>query len=180
MTIAFFRRTMTVLCTVLFVCAVQAHAQNDKAAMPSPPATATTTFDNVTVTVKYHQPAKKGREIFGKLVPYGEVWRTGANNPTKISFSADVVIGGKALKAGDYALFTIPNKDKWIVIINSDFNQWGAYSYKQEKDLLRTEVTPTTTKESAERFTIGFEKADKGTMLTMAWDMTKVSVAITK
>lgn len=180
MTFALYRRTITILSAFLCICAGTLQAQNDKAAMPSPPATTVTTFANVTVTVKYFQPAKKGREIFGKLVPYGEVWRTGANNPTKISFSSDVVFGGKALKAGEYALFTIPNKDKWIVIINSDFKQWGAFGYKQEKDLLRTEVAPTATKELVERFTIGFEQADNGTMLIMAWDMTKVSVTITK
>lgn len=180
MTVALYRRTITILSAFLCICAGTLQAQNDKAAMPSPPATATTTFDGITATVNYAQPAKKGREIFGKLVPYGEVWRTGANEATTINFSGDVKIGGKSLKAGTYSLFTIPNKDKWTVIINSEAKQWGAYGYKQDKDILRADASISNLKEHQERFTIGFEKADNGTMLTMAWDMTKVSVAITK
>jgi hypothetical protein len=173
-------RFTAVASALLLLCAttfLQAQGEKTK---PSPAATATTTFDGVTVTINYSQPAKKGREIFGKLVPYGEIWRTGANEATTITLTGDVNFGGTALKAGTYSLFTIPTKDKWTFIINSEAKQWGAYSYKKDKDVLRVDATPTTTKELAERFTISFDKADKGTMLTLAWDMTKVSLPITK
>jgi hypothetical protein len=155
-----------------------AFAQDKKPA--SPPATATTSFEGVTVTVNYAQPSKKGREIFGKLVPYGEVWRTGANAATTITLSGDAKIGGKDLKAGTYSLFSIPTKDKWTIIVNSDFKQWGAYEYKKDKDVLRVEVPSAASKEAVESFTIAFEKADKGATMTLAWDMTKVSVPLSK
>jgi hypothetical protein len=164
---------------LLFFCAATFLQAQGK---PSPAATATTTFDGVTVTINYSQPAKKGREIFGKLVPYGEVWRTGANEATTITLTGDVNFGGTALKAGTYSLFTIPTKDKWTFIVNSVPKQSGAFEYNKnkDKDVLRVEAVPVTIKESIERFTISFDKANKGTMLTLTWDMTKVSVAITK
>jgi hypothetical protein len=175
-------RFTAVASALLLLCATTfLQAQGEKA-KPSPAATATTTFDGVTVTINYCQPAKKGREIFGKLVPYGEVWRTGANEATTITLTGDVNFGGKALKAGTYSLFTIPTKDKWTFIINGEAKQSGAFEYNKNKgkDVLRVDATPTTTKESLERFTISFDKADKGTMLTLAWDMTKVSLPIMK
>lgn len=153
-------------------------AQDKKPA--SPPATATTTFDGITVTVNYAQPSKKGREIFGKLVPYGEVWRTGANAATTITFSGDAKIGGTAVKAGTYGLFTIPTKDKWTIILNTDSKQWGAYEYKKDKDVLRVDVPSGASKDAVEMFTIAFEKAEKGATMTLAWDMTKVSVPVSK
>lgn len=182
MTNGIHHRFTTVASSILSICAAMLIATTFLQAQgkPSPAATATTTFDGVTVTVNYSQPGKKGREIFGKLVPYGEVWRTGANEATTITFSGDVNFGGTALKAGTYSLFTIPTQDSWTFIVNSEAKQWGAYSYKKDKDVLRVSSTPVMTKELTERFTISFDKADKGTMLTLAWDMTKVSVAITK
>ena len=174
------RRISALVSALLLLCATTfLHAQGGKTP-PSPAATATATFDGVTATVNYSQPGKKGREIFGKLVPFGEVWRTGANAATTITFSGDVNFGGKALKAGTYALFTIPTKDKWTFIINSEAKQMGAFGYSKDKDVLRVEAIPTATKELVERFTISFDKADKGTILTLAWDMTKVSLPITK
>ncbi len=146
----------------------------------SPPATATTTFDGITVTVNYAQPSKKGREIFGKLVPFGEVWRTGANAATTFTLSGDAMLGGKAVKAGTYGLFSIPTKDKWTIILNTDSKQWGAYDYKKDKDVLRVEVPSSATKEVVESFTISFDKAEKGATMNLAWDMTKVSVSLAK
>jgi Protein of unknown function (DUF2911) len=153
-------------------------AQNKKPA--SPPATATATFDGITVTINYAQPSKNGREIFGKLVPYGEVWRTGANEATTLMVSNNVQFGGKPLKAGTYSLFTIPAKDKWTVIVNSVAKQFGAFSYEQAKDILRVEVPAMMGKESTERFTITLPKAGSGLNLHMMWDKTMVSVPMTK
>ena len=103
----------------------------------SPPATATGKIGAATVTIVYSQPSARGRKIMGGLVPYGEVWRTGANEATTIEFDKPVKIEGKDLAAGKYALFTIPGENEWTIIINKDVKQWGAFKYKQEDDILR-------------------------------------------
>lgn len=163
---------------VLAAGSIFAFVQQDKAKRPSPPATATANISGTEVSVNYNQPAKKGREIFGKLVPYGEVWRTGANEATEVSFSKDVTIAGKALKAGKYTLFTIPNKDKWTIIFNSKLGQWGSYAYKAADDVLRVDVSATQGSSTVEQFTISLEASGKTGTMTLAWDMTKVAVPI--
>jgi len=129
--------------------------------------------------IYYCRPSKRGREVFGKLVPYGEVWRTGANQATEFVVSKDISIAGKPLKAGRYALFTIPQKDKWTIILNSKLGQWGAYSYNAKDDVLRVEVPVVAVKDMVEMFTIKFEKADKGAALVMMWEQTSVTVPMT-
>lgn len=130
------------------------------------------------ISVYYGRPSKRGREIFGKLIPYGEVWRTGANSATEIVFSKDVIIGGKTLKAGRYALFTIPQKDKWKVIFNNKLGQWGHYAYNSKDNVLETEITTSATKDVTEMFTIKLDKSDKGATLVMLWEQVSVSVPI--
>ncbi len=142
--------------------------------------TVTSTKEGFKASLLYSRPAKKGREIFGKLVPFNQVWRTGANEATEITFEQDVVFGGKPVKKGTYALFTIPNADSWTVILNSVLGQWGHFTYDQSKDVLRTEITPEKTTEMVEVFTIAFEPNEAGTNLLMRWDDTQVSVPITK
>ncbi|MEX2597901.1 MAG: DUF2911 domain-containing protein [Salibacteraceae bacterium] len=112
---------------------------------PKSPAQSTSaTIDGVNVTITYNAPSVRGREIWGKLVPFNEVWRTGANEATTISFDKDVMIEGQALPSGSYALFTIPGEDEWTYIFNSEPKQWGAYKYDQSKDALRVKATPKT------------------------------------
>lgn len=130
------------------------------------------------VKVIYSRPMKKGRDIFGSLEPYGKVWRTGANEATQIRLYKDAVVGGKKVDAGEYTLFTIPNKDKWTIILNSELDQWGAYRYQENKDVIRTEVSAGAAPEEIEAFTITFKKVDKGTHLILAWDKTMVEVPI--
>ncbi len=127
----------------------------------------------------YGQPQKRGREVFGVMQPFGEVWRTGANEATEITFTKDVRFGGKLLRAGTYTLFTIPNSTKWTVILNSDLGQWGAFSYNASKNLLTTEVPVDTLKELYEAFTIKFEETKTGAALQLLWDKTKVAIPIT-
>ncbi len=132
------------------------------------------------VRVTYSRPQKKDREIFGKKVPYGKVWRTGANEATEIKIYQDIQLAGKALAAGTYSLFTVPGKSEWEIIINSDLDYWGAYSYNAEKDVVRITVPAGSTDEVVEAFTIQF-KADgdgKANMI-LAWDTTRVEVPIT-
>jgi hypothetical protein len=148
-------------------------AQDKK--MPSPPAKAEGTIDGVKVTIDYHQPSAKSRKVMGGLVPYGEVWRTGANNTTSIEFSAPVKIEGQSLPAGKYALFTIPGENEWTIIINKTI-KWGHYDYKEAEDVLRVKVKPGKTDSFVETFNIAVEK-DK---VTMKWENTLVSFKVAK
>jgi hypothetical protein len=108
----------------------------------SPNAGVSQTIGVTEVTISYGRPAVKGRTIWGELVPYGEVWRTGANEATTISFSNDVLIEGKKLAAGTYALFTIPGQDDWTMIFNKTAKQWGAFRHDPAQDALRVDVKP--------------------------------------
>ncbi|MFN4284676.1 MAG: DUF2911 domain-containing protein [Lacibacter sp.] len=126
----------------LFAFNINANAQDDKSKRPSPPQETKFTVGTATITINYGAPSVKGREIWGKLVPYGQVWRTGANEATTFETTADVKIEGKPLPKGKYALFTIPGKDEWVIIFNKNANQWGAYNYKEADDVLRVKVRP--------------------------------------
>jgi hypothetical protein len=131
------------------------------------------------VRVTYSRPAKKDREIFGKLIPYDEVWRAGANESTEIKFYKDVTIQGKKVKAGTYSLFAIPNVNEWTLIINSDLDFWGAYSYNQVNDVLRINVPVKKSAEVIENFSIQLGKVnDNEAALRLAWDTTLVELII--
>ena len=141
----------------------------------SPKETVTGKIGNASVEVVYCKPSAKGRKVMGALVPYGEVWRTGANEATTISFDKAVTIEGQKLAAGQYSLFTIPGENEWTIIINSDPKQWGAYKYKKEKDVLRVTVKPGKTT-FTETFTIALDKIG----LSLKWEETEVNVSIKK
>ena len=129
------------------------------------------------IRVTYSRPSKNGREIFGKLVPYDKVWRTGANEATEIKFYQDVDFGGKKVKAGSYALFTIPGEKEWTVILNSDLDYWGAYKYNQKNDVVRVPATVASLSEPLENFSILFEpKGDKQGVMKLAWDTVVVNL----
>lgn len=147
----------------------------------SPAATLETTVGLTDVAVDYSRPGLKGRgkKIFGDLVPYGEVWRTGANESTKVTFEDDVTIAGKPLAAGTYALYTIPGKDKWSVIFSKNTELWGDSGYNPEDDAVRVEVNPTTIPYPVETFTIDFSDYTKNSAnLNISWDNTMVSVPV--
>ncbi len=141
----------------------------------SPPAKAEGTIDGVKVTIDYHQPSARGRKIMGGLVPYGEVWRTGANATTSIEFSAPVKIEGKELAAGKYGLYTIPGENEWIIIFNKTI-KWGAYTYKQDEDVLRVSVKPGKTSSFVETFNIAVEKNN----VVLKWENTQASFKVSK
>lgn len=135
--------------------------------------------DEVFAKVYYSRPAKNGRELFGELVPYGKVWRTGANEATEITFFQDVTIGGKPVEAGTYTLFTVPNEDSWTVILNRQLNQWGAYRYDKSANVLEVPATVGTTSEEVEHFAITFSKPEGGTANMMfAWGDVMASLPI--
>lgn len=136
---------MNKLFSLLLCCAFIVHAQQhppQRILRVSPFASVTQTVGVTEITITYHRPGVKGREIWGKLVPYNTVWRSGANNATVFSFSDDVQINGTTLKAGKYSFFTIPGENEWKVIFNSNADQWGAYSYDSTKNVLVFSVKP--------------------------------------
>jgi Protein of unknown function (DUF2911) len=133
--------------------------------------------DKAIIRVTYSRPAKNDREVFGKLVPYDKVWRTGANESTEIKFYQDVDLNGKKVKAGTYALFTIPGEKEWAIILNSDLDFWGAYKYNEKNDVLRVTAPVTSLAESLDSFSIQFEsKGDKKGVMKLGWDKTAAEV----
>jgi hypothetical protein len=129
------------------------------------------------IRVTYSRPMKKERDVFGGMVEFNEVWRTGANEATEIKFYQDVKMGGKKIKAGAYSLFSIPGETEWVIIFNSDLDYWGAYSYKEENDVLRFSAKTMESQKVIESFTIQFEeKMDNDGVMYLAWDDTIVTV----
>jgi tetratricopeptide (TPR) repeat protein len=132
------------------------------------------------VEVDYSRPNKNSRDIFGGLVPFGKTWRTGANRPTRIKFSADVKLGDRAIPAGEYLVYTIPNANEWTIIVSKDLNAQSVADYKQDADAARVTAKPVALATPAETFTIGFEdlRANSAT-LYFEWDKTRVPVKLT-
>ncbi len=131
------------------------------------------------VAVAYNRPSVKGRKIFGELVPFGQVWRTGANTATSISFSTDVKFGGADVPAGTYALYTIPEAAEWTVILSKVTGKWGSYEYDAKDDLVRVKAKPVNLAESVETFEIGVgDLRDASATLNLTWDKTRVPVKI--
>jgi hypothetical protein len=163
---------------LLFLLAHTVAAQEVLKLRPSPLAITSVRYKDNYIKITYSQPQKKNREIFGLLVPYGKVWRTGANEATEITTTKDIQINNYPLTAGTYSLFTIPEKDKWTIIINSDVGLWGAYNYNPQKDILRFDVPPQSTDKMYEPFTIIFDHRNEVADLLLLWDKTKVSIPI--
>lgn len=155
-----------------------AYAQEALNPRPSPMYVATVKYEDTYVKVTYCRPHKKDRMIFGELVPYGKVWRTGANEATEITFTEDVKLAGNKVEAGTYTLFSIPEKNKWTIILNSELGQWGAYNYDPKKDVLRFDAEASTLDQTYEPFTIEFQLQDNVANMVMMWDKTKVSFPI--
>nr|WKN37807.1 DUF2911 domain-containing protein [Tunicatimonas sp. TK19036] len=135
--------------------------------------------EKAVIKVVYSRPQMKGRTIFGDKVPYGEVWRTGANEATEVKFYEDVTIDGKSLAAGTYALFSIPDEDEWTIIFSSDLDYWGAYSYKEGNDVLRVTAPVTSLDNPVEAFTIQFTESDQQAVMQLAWEKTMARLPIT-
>ena len=131
--------------------------------------------------VVYSRPLKNGRKVFGDLVPYDRIWRTGANEGTEITFYQDVIFGDEMVMKGTYTLFSKPGKSEWLVILNSELNQWGAYRRDASKDIFSTKGIPESVESEVEAFTITFDNQEDGsTHLVMAWDGTLVRVPVKK
>ncbi|MDD3721662.1 MAG: DUF2911 domain-containing protein [Lutibacter sp.] len=144
-------------------------------AQESPRKQATGKVGEVNVAIDYGSPSVKGRTIWGELVPYGEVWRAGANENTTFSFDKDVKIGDEDVKAGKYGFFIIPNEDKeWTVILSSKNDAWGAFSYNQEEDILRMNLTPDYTNDNQEA--LDYAIGDKE--IIIKWEKVKIVIPV--
>jgi Protein of unknown function (DUF2911) len=156
-------------------------AQQDTSKRPSPPAQAMLDLGGgKSLTIDYSSPRAKGRKIYGALVPYGEVWRTGANEATTFVATADLNVGGTPVPAGSYTLFTIPNRDKWTLVLSKKTGEWGTDYPGQSNDLARIDMKASTLPSPVENFTISLEKAGSGANLNIDWETTRASVMITK
>jgi hypothetical protein len=145
---------------------------------PSPVALAVYKDEGNYIKLVYGQPFKKGRILFGNIAKWGQVWRTGANEATEITFTRDLKVDGKVCRAGTYTLFTIPNPDKWTIILNSELGQWGAYSYKPERDVLRFDVSAQKSEQIFEALTFKFNETDAGADLVLHWDDVMVNIPL--
>jgi Protein of unknown function (DUF2911) len=161
---------------MIFTLTIFAACQGGK---PSPASSASCDLGGgKTIKTAYSSPRMKGRKIYGDLVPFGEVWRTGANEATTFVSSGDVVVGGKTVPAGNYTLFTVPTADKWTLIINKKTGEWGI-PYKYESDeLARVDMKASKLPSPVENFTISYEKSGNGCTMHMDWENTRASVDI--
>ena len=152
-----------------------------KAPQASPKSTITQVVGLTNVEIVYSRPSAKGRDVFNNLVPFGKLWRTGANENTTISFSDDVVIDGKTLPKGKYALYTIPKADNWEVIFYTDTNNWGnPENFDETKVALRTKVQPENLERNVESFTIGINNLDNDyAHLELSWEKTIAAIKFT-
>lgn len=172
-------KSVVLLCVVLGL-QIESKAQGIKMPQLSSGQTIIQDFGLGKITLTYSRPNMKGRKIFGGLEPYDKVWRTGANSATVIKFTEDVMIEGKNIPAGEYGLFTIPNKTEWTVILSKTSKTWGAYTYNEADDFARFKIKPIQMKEATETFTIQFAnvKPTSG-QLQLIWENTLVPVNLT-
>jgi len=147
---------------------------------PSPTATFAQKVGLTDVTFEYARPSKKGRDVFGGLVPYGQIWRTGANASTKIEFSDDVMLEGNKVPAGKYALYTIPGEKEWTIIVHKNTSHWGVGNYDESEDLVRFKVNAGELIATYETFTIGIDNVtDESATIYIAWENTWVPIKMT-
>ena len=171
------KRQIGILATLFLSCTTLAFCQKTR---PSPAASASCDLGaGKTIKTDYSSPRMKGRKIYGGLVPFGEVWRTGANEATTFVTSAEVNVGGKTVPAGSYTIFTVPNPDKWTLIVNKKTGEWGI-PYKYESDeLARVDMMVSKLPSPVEDFTISYEKNGDSCTMRIDWDTTRASVEIT-
>lgn len=159
-----------------FTALASAQMAKDKSQRPSPPAQTQCKFsDGKTITVDYSSPRAKGRKIFGDLVPYGQVWRTGANEATTFVATTNLKVGNLTIPAGNYTIFTIPDQDKWTLIINKKTGEWGT-PYKYESDELgRVDMKVSESPSLVENFTIAFDQMGSTCAMNISWEKTAAS-----
>ena len=172
-------RRIALLTLLTFACSAGAFAQMGGGSRPSPAASASCDLGGgKTIKTNYSSPRMKGRKIYGGLVPFGEVWRTGANEATTFVTSSEVEVGGKTVPAGSYTIFTVPNEEKWTLIINKKTGEWGIpYKYASD-ELARVDMKVSSLPSPVEDFTISYEKMGDSCTMQLDWATTRASVEI--
>ncbi|HEY6273328.1 MAG TPA: DUF2911 domain-containing protein [Terriglobales bacterium] len=170
-----------IICNLAIAACTLAWAQQpaqDKSTRSSPPATTECSIKGKKVTISYSQPSMKGRKIVGELVPYGKVWRTGANEATTLTTAIDLDIGGAKVPAGTYTLYTLPAPDNWKLIINKQTGQWGTV-YNQDQDLARVDMKKEEIVVPVETFTMSLDQDDNSSAdLVLEWEKTRLKVLV--
>lgn len=176
------KRTLTTLAAVCLMVFAQTSAVAQGGPAPSPLQKLSQMVGLTEVNIEYSRPSLAGRDMYEKLTPVGERWRTGANLRTVLTFSKDVMLGGNEVKAGAYNLFTIPGKKEWTIILNNNTKETNAGKVNDDNNILSFKVTPTTTNDKVETFTINITDFDKKTMdnanIELAWENTSVKFPI--
>jgi hypothetical protein len=171
-------RTIALLSTFALLLSTVAFAQTSRP-RPSPAESANCDLGgSKTIKTNYSSPRMKGRKIYGGLVPFGEVWRTGANEATTFVASADLDVGGKSVPAGNYTMFTVPNPDKWTLIINKKTGEWGIPYEYQGDELVRVDMKVSKLSSPLEDFTISYAKSGGKCEMRIDWETTRASVDI--
>jgi hypothetical protein len=174
------------LLAIATLASAQMNMAEDKSKRPSPPASAACKLsDGKTIKIDYSSPRAKGRKIFGEasdkaLVPYGEIWRTGANEATTFVTDANLKVGSKDVPAGSYTIFTVPKPSEWWLVISKKTGEWGTDYPGEKEDLVRVPMSVSKTAAPVENFTIAFDQAGSKCTLRMEWENTRASVDITK
>jgi hypothetical protein len=178
-----FMKKTAVVTALLFCFAVLVSAQmnmdQDKAKRPSPPANAQCSFsDGKSAKVDYSSPRRKGRTVYGGLVPYGQVWRTGANEATALVTDTNLSVGAKDVPAGSYTIFTVPEQNKWTLVISKKTGEWGTDYPGEKEDLVRVPMNVSKTPSEVENFTISFEQKGSSCTMNLDWENTRASVEV--
>src|SRR5687767_7532691 len=159
---------------------IYSEAQQLNTPQPSPTANIKQNFALSNIEISYSRPGVKGRKVFGDLVPFGKVWRTGANNATTITFGEEVMLGGKKVPAGKYGLLTIPDKNNWTFVLTKQLDVTSPAGYKQDMDVVRVEAKPMKVDNNVETFTMQFANIKPTSVdLQLLWENTAVSLPIT-
>jgi len=179
----YFPSTLTIFLTLFLINGCgnknEEHSEGPNETRKSPIAIASIKSNSTYIKVVYGQPYRRGRTIFGDLEPWGQVWRTGANEATEITITNTILMGDEAISPGTYALFTIPEPDSFTVILNHELGQWGAFNYNPERDYKRMKFPVTDLDEPVEAFTIEFSKAQYSTTtMSLKWGLVQVDIPI--
>jgi len=171
-------KAFAIATSLLCLVVAAASQQQDKSKRPSPPAKAEVVLKGKTITIDYSRPYAKGRKIIGGIVPFNQVWRTGANEATTFTTPIDLTVGDAKVPAGTYTLYSLPSANGWKLIINKQTGQWGT-EYDEKQDLARVDMQTGKTAQPVEQFTISFQKkGDDAATLVMEWENTSASVAV--
>lgn len=171
------KRLSLILLSALLTSGV--YAQDLKLPALSPTSKLTQEFSTSNIEISYSRPSMRGRKIFGELVTFGNVWRTGANSATKVKFGEDVTVGGQAVKAGEYAIYTIPGAAEWEIILNKGIGNWGNAGYDKADDVARFKIAPKALDKNVQTFTINIGNITYSTCnIEMMWEKTKIIIPV--